>query len=90
VLDEGLVRLIAGAVAEVDPAQIAISRRLTPAQRVQQALSLTKMVEQVTVQQLCQQHPDLSAQDAQWLVRSNDSSEIKMLWAEMEAEVKSG
>ena len=36
VLDEKIRRMIAGAVAEVDPAQIAIYRQLTPAQRVAQ------------------------------------------------------
>lgn len=36
-LDERLQRLIAGAVAEVDPRQIAIYRRLEPAQRLWQA-----------------------------------------------------
>lgn len=40
-LDERLQRLIAGAVAEVDPRQIAIYRRLGPAQRVWQAAHLS-------------------------------------------------
>ncbi len=40
-LDEHLRHLIAGAVAEVDPRQIAIYRRLEPAQRVWQAAHLS-------------------------------------------------
>ncbi len=40
-LDEHLQRLIAGAVAEVDPRQIVIYRRLEPAQRVWQAAHLS-------------------------------------------------
>ena len=40
-LDEHLQKLIAGSVAEVDPRQIAIYRRLTPAQRVWQAAHLS-------------------------------------------------
>jgi hypothetical protein len=41
VLDEKLRRLIAGAVAEVDREQIAIYKRLKPAQRVQQLAHLS-------------------------------------------------
>ena len=48
-LGEKLRRLIAGAVAEVDPEQIAISRRLMPAQRVQQAVSMIRIAEQVAI-----------------------------------------
>lgn len=40
-VDEHIRRLIAGAVAEVDPRQIAIYRRLTPAQRIQQLAHLS-------------------------------------------------
>ncbi len=38
-LDEKTKRQIANAVAEVDPAQMAITRNLTPAQRFQQMLT---------------------------------------------------
>jgi len=40
-LDEDLQQLIAGAAAEVDPRQIAIYRRLTPAQRMRQLAHLS-------------------------------------------------
>jgi len=36
-------RAIQGAVAEIDPRQVEITRRLTPAQRVQEGLSLTNL-----------------------------------------------
>ena len=42
-LSTEVVRAIQGAVAEVDPRQVEITRRLTPAQRVQQGLSLTNL-----------------------------------------------
>ncbi|MBN1888512.1 MAG: hypothetical protein JW850_10995 [Thermoflexales bacterium] len=45
-LDEHTRQLIAGAVAEVDPRQIAIYRRLTPAQRVWQLASLSDWLRQ--------------------------------------------
>jgi len=53
-LDEKLQRLIAGAVAEVDPQQIAVTRRLTPAQQFQQGYSMTRLAEQVVAYRLRQ------------------------------------
>jgi len=51
-LDEHTRRLIAGAVAEVDPRQIAIYRRLTPAQRMQQLAHLSDWLRQVNIRRL--------------------------------------
>ena len=51
-LDERLRRLIAGAVAEVDPKQIVIYRRLGPAQRVRQAAHLSDWLRQANVRRL--------------------------------------
>ena len=42
-----LSTLINGAVSKVDPAQVEITRRLSPAQRVQQGLSLTDLAHKV-------------------------------------------
>jgi hypothetical protein len=42
-------RLIAGAVAEVDPRQIAIYRRLTPAQRIRQLAHLSDWLRQANL-----------------------------------------
>lgn len=42
-----LSTVISGAVSEVDPAQIEITRRLSPAQRAQQGLSLTDLAHKV-------------------------------------------
>jgi len=61
---------IAGAVAEVDPRQIAIFRRLTPAQRVEQAVSMMELAEQVAAYRLRQRHPELSEIEALRAVRS--------------------
>jgi hypothetical protein len=47
-LGENTVHQIHGAAAGVDPQQAAITRRLTPAQRAQQGLSITRLAHQVT------------------------------------------
>ena len=52
-----LKKMIVGAVAEIDPAQMAITRWLTPAQQVQKALSMIKMAEQAGVYQLRNKNP---------------------------------
>ncbi len=72
-LDERLQRLIAGAVAEVDPQQIAVSRRLTPAQRFQQGRSMVELVERVAAFRLCQRQPHLSENQARRIVREGRS-----------------
>ena len=51
-LDERLQKLIAGAAAEVDPAQMAIYRRLGPAQRVWQLAHLSDWLRSANVRRL--------------------------------------
>jgi hypothetical protein len=68
-LDEHLQRLIAGAVAEVDPRQIAVSRRLTPAQQFQQGRSMTELAERVAAYRLRQRHPELTEGEIRRVVR---------------------
>jgi len=51
-LDAHTRQLIAGAVAEVDSRQIAIYRRLTPAQRIQQLAHLSDWLRQVNLRRL--------------------------------------
>ena len=46
-VSEEMALQIKGAVAKVDPAQVEITRRLSPAQRVQQGLSLTDLAHKV-------------------------------------------
>lgn len=70
VLDERLERMIAGAVAEVDLKQIAILRKLTPAQRVAQAVSMIEAAEQVAVYRLRLREPELTDMAARRIVRS--------------------
>jgi len=47
-LGQRVVRQIQGAVAEVDPKQVAVTRKLTPAERAQQGLSITNLAHRVT------------------------------------------
>ena len=47
-LGKVVARQIEGAVAEVDPEQMAVTRNLTPAQRAQQGLSITNLAHRVT------------------------------------------
>jgi len=76
-LDEQLQRLIAGAVAEVDPKQIAVYQRLSPAQRFRQACSLIKWAERITVRQLQRQHPRLREREAYQWVRAEQKWRIQ-------------
>ncbi|MBX3002275.1 MAG: hypothetical protein KF893_27365 [Caldilineaceae bacterium] len=59
-LTERQKRQIAGAVAEVDPAQIAASRHLTIAQKIKQALSMIEFAEEVAAYRLRQRQPHMS------------------------------
>lgn len=65
-------RLIAGAVAEVDPNQIAILRQLTPAQRFQQMQSMIELVEGVAAYRLRQRQPELSDSESLRIIRRRD------------------
>lgn len=65
-------QLISGAVAEVDPRQISISRHLTPAQRFQQAISMIELAEQVAAYRLRQRRPEFSGVEALRIIRSRD------------------
>ncbi|MCX7789777.1 MAG: hypothetical protein N2378_03980 [Chloroflexaceae bacterium] len=60
---------IAGAVAELDLRQVAIAQRLTPAERVAQAISMIEAVEQAAAYLLRQRQPELSENEALRLVR---------------------
>ncbi len=46
-LSQELYKKIKGAVDEIDPKQVAVTRRLTPAQRVQQGCSITDLAHSV-------------------------------------------
>jgi len=70
IVDERIKRVIAGAIAEVDPQQIAILRKLTVAQRVQQAASMIRAAEQVGVYRLRLREPELSEKEAYYIIRS--------------------
>ncbi len=68
-LDEKTKRQIANAVAEVDPAQMAITRSLTPAQRFQQMLSMIDFSEGVAAHRLRLRQPELSEAEALRIIR---------------------
>ncbi|MBI1297151.1 hypothetical protein GC175_19555 [bacterium] len=72
-LTERQRRQIAGAVAEVDPAQIQITCRLTPAQRTQQALSMIQLAERAAAYRLRSRKPGLSERESLWQIRRQDS-----------------
>lgn len=69
VITEKVRRQIAGAVAEIDLVQMAIVSKLTPAERVQMALSMIDACEKAGVTQLRQRQPELSEDEAYRIVR---------------------
>lgn len=70
VVTEEMRREIAGAVAEIDLAQLEILRRMTPAQRVRMAASMIADGERVAVFRLRQREPALSEAEAYRIVRT--------------------
>lgn len=69
IIDERIKQMIAGAVAEIDPAQIAMLRKITPAERVWMAFSMIEDAEGVSVYLLRQKQPELSEAEAIRMVR---------------------
>jgi len=69
VFDEQTRRQIAGAIAEVDPAQMAVTRKLTAAQRFQQMLSMIDFVEGAAAYRLRLRQPELSEGESLRIVR---------------------
>lgn len=69
VITDEIRQEIAGAVGEVDVAQMAIIAKLTPAQRVRMAVSMIDACERAGVQRLRQRQPELSEQEAYRIVR---------------------
>ena len=67
-------QLIAGAIAELDLQQIELARRLTPAQRGQEARSMIRLAEQVDAYRLRRRRPELSEAEAQRIIRSAPKS----------------
>ena len=68
-LDPQLEQRMIGAMAEIDPVQMEITRRLTPAQRFAQAMSMIDFVTKAGVHRLRQRQPSLSLEEAQRWVR---------------------
>ena len=53
-------RQIAGALRDIDPAQVSVTRKLTAAQRVQQGLSMIRIAEQVVAYRMRLRQPELT------------------------------
>jgi hypothetical protein len=70
VVTEKMRRQIAGAVAEIDLAQTEISRSLTPAERICQALSMIALAQSVAANHLRQREPHLSEQESLRIIRT--------------------
>ncbi len=69
VVTEEMRREIAGAVAEIDLAQLEILRRMTPAQRMAIAAALIADLERAAAYQLRQRHPELNVADSLRIAR---------------------
>lgn len=69
VVDDRMRQMIAGAVAEVDPAQIAVLRKLTPAERCRQAISMIEGAERVAAYRARHRQPELTESQAIVAVR---------------------
>jgi hypothetical protein len=74
-LTERQKREIAAAVAEVDPAQIAINRQMTPAQRAQKAQAMMIAEEREATALLRSQYPTLTQMQACLLHRGREYME---------------
>jgi hypothetical protein len=62
-----LTAIIDGCVAEVDPSQIEILKKLTFGQRFQQGYSVSNLARNVVANRIRQRNPKLSTVEAQWL-----------------------
>ena len=67
-LTPDMIAEIRGAWAEVDPAQMAIISRLSPAERMRKGFAMSNAVRRVGVYRLRQQRPELSEAEANRLV----------------------
>ncbi|MCL4858756.1 MAG: hypothetical protein KJZ93_05090 [Caldilineaceae bacterium] len=73
-LDPQLVRGIQGAVAEVDPAQMAIVGRHSAAERLEQTASMIEFVQRTGALRLRQRRPHLSEAEALYRVRQGKTT----------------
>lgn len=63
-----MIAEIRGAWAEIDPAQMAIISRLSPAERMRRGFAMSNAVRRVAVYRLRQQRPELSEAEANRMV----------------------
>jgi len=62
---ETLARDVHAAFADLDPRQLAITRRLSPAQRFQQVCELNDFLRKAVIAAIRQQHPQISEAELQ-------------------------
>ena len=68
-LDPQIVKAIRGAIAEVDPTQMAIMRQHTPAERFAHTVAMIEFFQQAGALRLRRRQPQLSEAEAIYLVR---------------------
>ena len=67
-LTPDMIAEIRGAVAEIDPAQMAIISRLSPAERMRRGFGMSNTVRRIAVHRLRQMQPELSEAEANRMV----------------------
>ena len=79
-------REIAGALGEIDPAQISVTRKLTAAQRAQQGLSMIRIAEQVVAYRMRVRQPELTQGMSLGLARKPYTDREEAVMADPEQE----
>ena len=79
-------REIAGALGEIDPAQISVTRKLTAAQRAQQGLSMIRIAEQVVAYRMRVRQPELTQGMSLALARKPYTDRVEAVMADPEQE----
>jgi len=62
---ETIRRDVWAAFAELDPQQLAVSRRMTPAERFRQLCAINEFLRRAVIAAIHEQHPDLSERQFQ-------------------------
>lgn len=73
-LHPDLVRILAGSISEVDPAQITIYRKLSPAERFRQGCSISDTARKIVAYRIQQRQPKLTLVEALRLALSQNTT----------------
>lgn len=85
-LTEIQTRQIAGALEEIDPEQIAVTRKLTAAQRVRQGLSMIRIAEQVVARRIRARRPAITPGMALGMARKPYTEQREAVVADLDLE----